>query len=318
MSSYSGIGGYFSLETSFVSDLSVEGEYLNTARNAIEYILEVNKPSKVYIPLYTCDAVLEPFAKTGISYEFYHINERLEMQDLIDLKEGELLIYTNYFGIKNSYSEKLALEYGKKVIIDASQAFYYRRYANEQIVYSPRKFFGLPDGGIAVTDSKLERSLDQDVSFSRMSHLLKRVDLSPEDGYADFQENDKKLEHQPILKMSHLTTQLMRAIDYEAVRVRRRDNFELLHESLGPINKLDISLGEGVPLVYPLFVENGPSLRERLIEYKIFVATYWSNVYSWAKESDIEYAFTRDIIPIPIDQRYNEMDMKRILEIIRE
>ena len=58
-------------------------------------------------------------------------------------------------------------------------------------------------------------------------------------------------------------------------------------------------------------------LKKRLIDNKIFVATYWPNVLEWCKEDDIEYKLCKSIIPIPIDQRYGKEDMNRILEIIQ-
>ena len=58
-------------------------------------------------------------------------------------------------------------------------------------------------------------------------------------------------------------------------------------------------------------------LREKLIENKVFVARYWPNVLEWTTKDDIEYLITYQMLPLPIDQRYGEGDMKRITDIIR-
>jgi hypothetical protein len=39
-------------------------------------------------------------------------------------------------------------------------------------------------------------------------------------------------------------------------------------------------------------------------------------VLNWCEEREVEYELCKNIIPLPIDQRYREEDMKRIIEII--
>ncbi len=65
-----------------------------------------------------------------------------------------------------------------------------------------------------------------------MSHLLKRIDLSAEQGYTDFSENDKSLENQPIKRMSNLTERILSGIDYQSIKKQRKENFLFLHETL--------------------------------------------------------------------------------------
>ena len=58
-----------------------------------------------------------------------------------------------------------------------------------------------------------------------MSHLLKRIDSSAEDGYPDFVANDKILENQEIKLMSHLTRTILLSIDFERIKKQRRENY---------------------------------------------------------------------------------------------
>ena len=69
------------------------------------------------------------------------------------------------------------------------------------------------------------------------------------------------------------------------------------------------------PLVYPYFAEE-ETLKNKLIEKKIFVATYWPNVLEWCKEDTLEYQLANRIIAIPIDQRYGEKEMNYIINNI--
>ena len=70
------------------------------------------------------------------------------------------------------------------------------------------------------------------------------------------------------------------------------------------------------PLVYPFWSDNG--LKKQLIDAKIFVATYWPNIFEWTKPDDLEYELANNIVCIPIDQRYSEEDMERIVKEIEK
>ena len=135
------IGGYFSLELPRFEEYHKDAIRLNTGRNCLEYILSARGYKKVYIPYYTCDVVLEPFKKLGIPYENYHVNIHLEIQDEIALKTGEALLYTNYYGLKQRYTEKLAKQYGNCLIVDNTQAFYAKPIDGIDTFYTCRKFF---------------------------------------------------------------------------------------------------------------------------------------------------------------------------------
>ena len=149
-----------------------------------------------------------------------------------------------------------------------------------------------------------------------MAHLLKRIDLSAEQGFADFRKVDDGLDNQPIRRMSKLTQRIMQSIDYEAAAKKRRENYQMLHEVLGKENKVVLPLeAYAVPMVYP-FLTTIKGIREKLIENKVFVARYWPNVLEWTTEKEIEYLLAYQMQPLPIDQRYDNRDLKRIIDVI--
>lgn len=311
------IGGYFSLELPLREEYHKNAIRLNTGRNCLEYILRARRYKKVYVPYYTCEAVMEPINKLGIPYEFYHIDIHFEIRDRFTLKADEALLYTNYFGLKQRYVEQLAENTGTRLIVDNTQAFYAKPMPGIDTFYTCRKFFGVADGAYLYTDNLLDEDFEQDESYDRMAHLLKRIDLSAEQGFADFRKVDDGLDNQPIRKMSKLTQRIMQSIDYDAAAKKRRENYQMLHEVLGEENNLALSLEEdAVPMVYP-FLAPIKGLRERLIDNKVFVARYWPNVLEWTTKDDIEYLLAYQMQPLPIDQRYGKDDMDRIYEIIR-
>ena len=310
------IGGYFSLELPQREEYHKNAIRLNTGRNCLEYILRVRGYKKVYVPYYTCEAVMEPINKLGIPYEFYHIDIHFEIRDRFTLKEGEALLYTNYFGLKQRYVELLAEKVGSRLIVDNTQAFYAKPLIGIDTFYTCRKFFGVPDGAYLYCDKELDEEIEQDYSYDRVAHLVKRIDLSAEEGFKDFRRVDDGLDNQPIRKMSKLTQRMMLGVDYEASAQCRRANYQLLHEALGKVNNLELPLeDDAVPMVYPYLVPV-EGLREKLIENKIFVARYWPNVLDWTTKEDIDYLLAFQMQPLPVDQRYGEEEMKRIIKIV--
>jgi hypothetical protein len=200
--------------------------------------------------------------------------------------------------------------------VDNTQAFYAKPLQGIDTFYTCRKFFGVADGAYLYCDAVLDEEIEQDYSYDRMAHLLKRVDLSAEEGYADFRRVDDGLDNQPIRKMSKLTQRMMQSIDYEAIAKKRKKNYLMLHETLGGENNLELPLElDAVPMVYP-YLTPVKGLRERLIENKVFVARYWPNVLDWTLQNDLEYKLSNQMTPLPIDQRYDEVEINRIIEII--
>ena len=120
----------------------------------------------------------EAIKKTQIDYKYFSIDENLEIINVDDLKEGDYILYINYFGIKNVYINSLINKYGEKLIIDNSQSFFSKFGNNVSSIYSPRKFFGVSDGAYLVGSISGEIELEIDHSVNRMEHLLGRIDGS--------------------------------------------------------------------------------------------------------------------------------------------
>ncbi|MGM1055659.1 MAG: hypothetical protein ACQEWG_07240 [Bacteroidota bacterium] len=297
------IGGYFELELRKGDEYHKGAIRLNTGRNALELILKTRQYSKIYIPYFTCDVILEPFNKLAVEYEFYSIDENLEpIFDFEKMQSNEGFLYTNYFGIKDFFINSLS-DKCKNLIIDNSQSFFSKPLSTIPTFYSCRKFFGVPDGAYLYLDGKTVNDLPFDNSENRVTHLLKRIDYGAEHGYKDYKANEKSLIGQPIKRMSKLTQSILSNIDYDFVRKKRRDNFQMFHEKLGLLNKFELKLhDESVPMVYPFRTEM-PELKRKLNEQKIFSPTFWTNVLEWANIDSLDYKFVQEIIHLPIDQR---------------
>lgn len=317
------IGGYFSLELNDGREFHNEALRLNAGRYALEYILKARKYRKVYLPYYICDSVMEPIKRQNVEFEFYFINGRLDPAVKLHPKDDEAVLYVNYFGLKNQESDTFSHTY-HNTILDFTQAFYSDcgNKNNDKTIqcdtlYSCRKYFGVPDGAYLYTNCFLNEELPLDESFGRMSFLTKRIDRSPQEGYEDFRANDDALSIVGLRRMSRLTENIMRSIDYSAKANRRICNFLALDKVLRGSNRFKWDIDNGtVPLVYPYYVEDGSRLRQHLIKNKVFCARYWPNVLEWCQPRDWEYQLAENLVCLPIDQRYDEEDMQHILHLI--
>ncbi|MGM9831105.1 MAG: hypothetical protein ACI3Z5_03695 [Paludibacteraceae bacterium] len=309
------IGGYFELELRKGEHYHKNALRLNTARNCFEYILRARKYTKVYIPYYTCEVMLEPLKKCNVEYAFYHINEQLEPIETFVLMQNEAFLYTNYYGLKQRCVERLAEQYGKQLIVDNAQAFFAEPLEGIDTFYSARKFFGVADGAYLYTEALLDMELEQDQSYQRMAHLLIRADIGAEEGYSEFRKNDDSLIDNPIRLMSNLTEKILCSIDYESAKQLRRSNYMQLNEQLSAKNGIHLTMDEdAVPMVYP-YLTDDTTLRQCLIANRIYVATYWPNV---EKAGSFEDILRKELLPLPTDQRIYSTTITKIFEVINE
>ncbi|MDU3335661.1 hypothetical protein [Paraclostridium bifermentans] len=310
------IGGYFQLEKLIDNEYYKNMERLNSGRNSLIYILKSKKIKKVYLPYYLCDSVSNKVIQEGYDVDYYNVDKEFNPIFNKNLGEDEYLYIVNFYGQINN--EKL-LEYNqkyKRIIVDNTHAFYQNPILDIDTIYSCRKFFGVPDGAYLYTNTKLNESLTIDDSKDRIKHLVGRLGGTASTFYKDFQKSDEEFETESLKKMSIFTQNILGAIDYNKVKESRNMNYNVLYESLKEINKLNLNLVDGA-FSYPLLVENGEEIRKKLIENKIYISMLWPNVPKSVSEDSIEYIYSKNIIPIPCDQRYNSDDMNYIIDIVK-
>lgn len=304
------IGGYFGLESFGGSELYADLLHLNSARNALLYLLKARDIKKLYIPYYLCDCVSDTCDKYGYEYEYYRIGKDFLPQVERTFSGGEYLYIVNFFGqISNEMVIALKEKYGN-IIFDNVQAFFQPPVEGIDTVYSCRKFFGVPDGGYLSTDVRLAEELEQDSSRERMTHILGRFEQTASEYYSSYQANEAVIDELPLAIMSPITQNILRAADYDSVRSRRNSNYKTLADALDKINTLKLTQPEGA-YVYPFYAEKGMEIKRALAAKKIFVPTLWPNVLDCGEE--FECSLAENILPLPCDQRYDGEDMRRIL-----
>lgn len=306
------IGGYIEFEHYNRPMLHDDGIKLNCGRNALAYLLKVYDIQKIAMPKFMCDSCDGVLKRTEVSY--YSVG--LDFKPVLDdMNEGEWLYVVNFYGqLSEEYLCSLKENYN--LIVDNAQAYFNEPIEGVLTLYTCRKFFGVADGAILYSDKKVEIE-ERDESFDRMHFLLGRFERSASEFYSEYIDNNHIFANEPIKRMSALTENLLRGIDYEEVCKRRTENFSYLETKLSSVNKLTLTIPNG-PFMYPLYLENGAEVRTQLQEKKIFIPTLWPAVFNFCKEDELEYDMAKNILPIPIDQRYGIEDMEYIVnEILR-
>jgi hypothetical protein len=265
------------------------------------------------LPFYCCDAVLEPIRALGVGFEFYGLNDSLEPVRMPSLKEGDLLLYINYFGLKGAAAEAIAAEHGEKVVIDSTHAFYDRGYAGAWSFNSARKFFGVPDGGYLYAPRPLKRTFPPNPNV-RVQHLVARLTGRDDAAFSLYQENEAGQVSSPC-RMSNLTQRLLANVDHDWVKSKRIENFAAYDRALSSLNGLCLSdrpLSARVPFCYPLLLQHG--LPHRLLhERKLYVPRLWEDIlrrmgpgYAW------ERRLAGVLLPLPVDHRLTVADTIRV------
>lgn len=310
------LGGYFELELNDSGHYHCEAIGLNSGRNCLKYILRTQKPDHIFLPAYCCDSLIEPLISESVAYNFFHLDEQFEITELPELKNNQKILYINYFGMKSDYIQTLYARYGQQLIVDNTQAFFEMPIKNIDTFYSPRKFFGIPDGGYLYTDGTLKEELETDVSYHKMQHLLGRIDKDAATFYEGFQQNEKALTNEPIKRMSQITDSILRSVNYQDIAKKRRKNFGELGNLLKDSENLKLLDDKNfVPMIYP-FRSDRPDLRARLIDEKIYVPLYWTEAQDRLNSNELN--MMNGFVFLPIDQRLSSDDVQRIYNVMAE
>lgn len=325
-------GGYIELDTYYRKEYHPDALSLNSARTALRFLIRIRGIKKLYLPAFCCSTVWEACRDEGISWEFYSVDSRFRPDFRKIPAEGEWLYIVNLYGtLTDSELEHYARTY-LRVIADYTHAFFRRPLPTVDTLYSCRKFFGVPDGAyLSLGEDKensealaLYRALPLDISCERMHFLLGRYEQPASKFYGEYAENNELFSHEPIKQMSVLTHNLLRGIDYDRAYKRRTDNFAALHDTLGKWNRLKLPEIRGA-YAYPFWPDSdlnnheaysGKTLRKMLIEQHIYIPVLWPEVITQEASGPEERRMAENILPLPIDQRYTEIDMLEILSVL--
>lgn len=312
------IGGYFELEEMSGSEYYPDLYKVNLGRTALLWLLESRKYSKIFLPVYLCRSVIDSCLQNNIDVEYYNLDADLNiLLEERKLEDFECLYLVSYYG---QLSDESILKYKEiygNIIVDHTHAFFQKPLKGTDTIYSCRKYWGVSDGAYLATDVKLADNKPIDVSAGRLSHILGRYDEDAGKYYSAMLANAHGYDGMEIRRMSRLTENLLKGIDYNKSKIQRENNYSLLKTLLPSDSVFNRITPEG-PFAYPYYCKGGIELRRWLAEHKIFVPTYWKNITEEFDKNSLEYQWAANILPLPCDQRYGEEEMKYMAAMIRE
>lgn len=309
------IGGFLGLEWNHGREFYEQGIALNSGRNCLRYLIRARKIKKIWLPKLLCSAISDTCLEEKTEIFYYSVDDNLRpvLTEVTNRKDWVYLI--NFYGQYGSDEiVSYANEY-KNLIVDNVQAFYTKPIKGLDTIYTCRKFFGVPDGGYLYTDCRLSEMLQKDESYNRLTFLAGRLERSANEFYSAYRENEQRIDELPLRRMSIVTQNLLRGINYDQIKKVREQNFRYLHQCLKHFNQVELCVPDG-PYMYPLLLENGAEIRKKLQEKKIYVPTLWPNVVENLSQEDAEYSLAENILPLPCDQRYGVRDMEYVVKQI--
>ncbi len=294
---------------------------LNSGRAAIFHAIRILGCREIYIPFYECPLVSEFLEQNKITVNYYALNSQFQPMISEKLSENTAILIVNYFGIFSKNNMEQIIRLYKNVIIDNAQAFFSQPISCCINIYSARKFIGVPDGSYVVgkgVNNYIEE-YEQDYSSDTGLFLLQRIEYGcSKKVYESRIQNEERINQSGIKQMSKLTHAILDSVDYRNIIKKRKSNFSICCELFQEMNRLDCTRWYDdtcVPMVYPLVMEQ-ESLQDELLKQHILQGRWWKYLLEKIPSDSLECYMSKYMIPITVDQRYQEKDFKYIKSII--
>jgi hypothetical protein len=324
------IGGFFGLEKKTCqgehgrTSKRASGEYhpnalaLNTGRACMMLILKTLAPRRVYVPHYICDAALVPFREQRVEMMFYGLDSLLLPECLPPLRKDEYLLYVNYFGLCEKQIETLSQKLGGQLLVDDTHAFFRGRREGLWSFTSARKYFGVPDGAYLYAPVPLRTHFQpfEDIS---LEHLKLRAEGRQEEAFLAYQQYEQTLDTR-VAGMSRFTHDCLASLDYDWVAGQRCHNFQCLDKALASGNGLrqqvdfGLDANKTVPFCYP-YLPRPVIPHEQLYKRRVYPPRLWADALR-RELPMLENQLVEHLLPLPVDHRYNETDMKAVIDAL--
>ena len=186
---------------------------------------------------------------------------------------------------------------------------------------SLRKWFAVLDGGLVKTQYPMPNATKENTfaATKLAGATLKRIRecLNHDELYLEMlRRGEVQIEENMESGMSDMAKRLMANINTEQIAQQRLRNARVLREGLKRlphVKELMEQIEDVVPLFIPIYVNNRDEVRRAMFDAGIFCPVHWPN-----QQTDHAQALAQHELSLIIDQRYDEADMNRIVEIVEK
>jgi dTDP-4-amino-4,6-dideoxygalactose transaminase len=293
------------------------------ARSAFAGLARQFPATSIWLPAFSCTDLLDGLDMTRV--KFYPLRDGFQ-PDLDVLgpmaRSGDLVLVTAYFGQPATAATRnfAAGRPDLWIVEDCAQALDPGALWSHWRLFSPRKLFGVADGGILVVRDQggflpaPER--DPDAAGLWAAHLLRHADpegLNNAAWHAANQQKERGMTAAPEA-ISRRSLDLLSRTSLQSLRAPRLRNWQILDKGLRTWSALPSPV-TAPPLGYVIRVPSsgrGPLLAKLYAE-RIFAAVHWAEIAGPAHDFPLEQQWSRELVTLPCDHRYGEAEMDRIV-----
>lgn len=317
--------------------------------------LEENRPGIVrrcLLPAYMCDTVFFPFLHRGWEIHYYHIgkNLRADQEELcrrIEHIRPSLLFVHAYYGADTWEPMRSLLRQWRKqgivIMEDVTQSYYRQDIGREAdyVVGSLRKWYPVPDGGFAASDTPLlAEGLEKSGEFTekrmellaeKWRYLHEEDSGAPEDRHLLKQEylrKNKETEewldrHSEINRMSDIAGGILGTENEAQNKEQRNENYCCLYKALEDMKCCVPVFGSDTvteaPLYFPVYADDREGLQRFLGEKDIYAPVLWpvGKENADCLSEDERYIYSH-LLALPIDQRYGREAMEQVIHTLQD
>lgn len=286
-------------------------------RQALALILQQAKPQTLHLPYYICDSVAEAAHFTNTHIKWYPIHPDFSPK-LPDIGEKDMVLVVNYFGLLSGKTiQELARTYEARLILDLTHDWFGKPPEKVWAFSSTRKFFGVPDGTRLWIPKGKTLALNAPINQPEYRHLIERIQGNADEAYRIYASAEASITCE-LKQQSSLTTGILNGLDLNPIAQRRTENFRILANALQKYNQLKVPVTpDSIPFHYP-FLPKKPIAHQSLHARRIYAPRLWAEVLTRITEGfQWEKHLAAHLLPLPVDQRYTEEDMKEMLAVLQ-
>ncbi|HEX8569289.1 MAG TPA: hypothetical protein VF699_05120 [Caulobacteraceae bacterium] len=295
-----------------------------TARAALAALLQQRDLPRLWLPAYVCDTVAAAGAAGEIAW--YPTDERLHVDAgalEADLQAGDAVLVVDYFGRSPPPAVTALAERRRDVlwIEDRAQALEPDSAAfGDVLLYSPRKLFGVADGGLLVSNEPLPRPSpdreDPELWAANDARAQDREGAHPGRWFPAFQgrEGAFTIESKP---MSGRARAVLEAMALAPEAATRRSNWRRLAEQLADYALWPVTEPAFAPMAFPVLVDHAGATAAAMAGQRVWCARHWSELPSPCGAFPEAHRLAERCLSLPLDGRYGDEDMDRAADALR-
>jgi hypothetical protein len=334
------VGGEFEIDFNTIQGLQTKlsnefsrGQFYSSGRAALYHIINFSKQlgkSKILLPDFLCESIVEIVNFIEVPFEFYSVNADLSI-DSDSIKKnytpGCQVLIINYFGgvdVQSEIEKVKNIDSAASIILDNVQALFsmFEYYDVDFMFTSFRKQLPVPDGAWVISKHGGLNECNQENSFAQYKlagGLLKNFQKCNSVSdllYLDlFNKGEELITENIHANITDITTRILSKLDFSSIRNKRIENSNFLMKGLlklGVSSILNFKKNQ-VPLFVPVILKNRDAIRKELVDNNIYCPVHWPRC---KETSSLNQKLYDEELSLLIDQRYTKNDMGKILSVL--